>query len=69
MLVELWAYLTLVFLMDIPEDVKREAVRLVAPVLRNMGVTRVEEGFFQRMFSWLRCVLILRTMQIETMLV
>ena len=51
------AYLTLVYLMDIPEDVKREAVCLVAPVLRNVGVTRVEEGFFRRMFSWLRCVL------------
>ena len=51
------AYLTLVYLMDIPEDVKREAVCLVAPVLRNIGVARVEEGFFRRMFSWLRCVL------------
>ena len=51
------AYLTLVYLMDIPEDVKREAVRLVAPVLRNIGVARVEEGFFRRMFSWIRCVL------------
>ena len=51
------AYLTLVYLMDIPEDVKREAVCLVAPVLRNVDVTRVEEGFFRRMFSWIRCVL------------
>ena len=51
------AYLTLVYLMDIPEDVKRKAVRLVAPVLRNIVVTRVEEGFFRRMFSWIRCVL------------
>ena len=51
------AYLTLVYLMNIPEDTKREAVRLVAPVLRNVGVTRVEEGFFRRMFSWIRCVL------------
>ena len=41
------AYLTLVYLMNIPEDTKREAVRLVAP----------EEGFFRRMFSWIRCVL------------
>ena len=31
------AYLTLVYLMDIPEDVKREAARLVALVLRNYG--------------------------------
>ena len=53
------AYLTLVYLMNTPEDVKREAVRLVAPVLRNVGVTRVEEGFFRRMFSWIRCVLAL----------
>ena len=53
------AYLTLVYLMNIPEDVKREAVRLVAPVLRNVGVTRVEGGFFRRMFSWIRCVLAL----------
>ena len=51
------AYLTLVYLMNIPEDVKREAVRLVAPILRNVGVTRVEGGFFRRMFSWIRCVL------------
>ena len=49
------AYLTLVYLMDIPADVKREAVRLVAPVLRDTA--RVEEEFFRRMFSWLRCVL------------
>ena len=40
------AYLTLIYLMDIPEDVKCEAVRLVAPVLKNVDVTRVEEGFF-----------------------
>ena len=53
------AYLNLVYLMDIPEDVKREAVRLVAPNLRNVGVTRVQEGFFRRMFSWIRCVLTL----------
>ena len=47
------------YLMNIPEDVKREAVRLVAPVLRNVGVTRVEGFFFRRMFSWIRCVLAL----------
>ena len=51
------AYLTLVYLLNIPEDTKREAVRLVAPVLKNVGATRVEEGFFRRMFSWIRCVL------------
>ena len=53
------AYLTLVDLINIPEDAKREAVHLVASVLRNMDVTRVEEGFFQRMFSWISCVLAL----------
>ena len=53
------AYLTLVYLMNIPEDVKREAVRLVAPVLRNVGVTMVEGAFFRRMFSWIRCALAL----------
>ena len=42
------AYLTLVYFMDIPEDTKREAVRLVAPVFRSIGVTRVEEGFFPK---------------------
>ena len=40
------AYLTLVYLMNIPEDVKREAVCLVAPVLGNVDVARVEESFF-----------------------
>ena len=51
------AYLTLVYLMNIYEDTKREAVRLVAPVLRNVDATRVKEGFFRRMLSWIRCVL------------
>ena len=51
------AYLTLIYLIDIPENVRCEAVRLVVPVLRNVDVTRVEKGFFQRMFSWIRCVL------------
>ena len=60
------AYFTLVYLMNIPEDVKHKAVRLVAPVLRNVDATRVE-GFFQRMFSWIRCVLALWTMRIGTM--
>ena len=45
------AYLRLIYLMNIPEDVKREAVCLVAPVLRDVDVTRVEGSFFQRMFS------------------
>ena len=59
------AYLTLVYLMDIPEDVKREAVRLVAPVLRDVDATRVGESFFRRMFSWIRCVLAIWAMRIE----
>ena len=50
------AYLTLVYLMNIYEDTKCEAVRLVAPVLRNMDLARVEESFFRRMFSWIRHV-------------
>ena len=41
------AFLTLIYLMKFPEDVKREAVRLVAPVLRNVDATRVE-GFFPK---------------------
>ena len=48
------AYLTLVYLMNIPEDAKRKAVRLVATVLRDVNVTRVEESFFQRMLSGIR---------------
>ena len=48
------AYLTLVYLMNIPEDATREAVRLVAAILRNVDVTRVVEGFFRRMFSWIK---------------
>ena len=48
------AYLTLVYLMNIPEDAKRKAVRLVATVLRDVDVTRVEESFFQRMLSGIR---------------
>ena len=36
--------------MNIPEDVKREAARLVAPVLRNVGVTRLEGGFSEECF-------------------
>ena len=50
------AYLTLVYLMNIPEDAKRETVRLVATVLKDVNVTRVEESFFQRMLSGIRSV-------------
>ena len=60
------AYLTLVYLMNIPEDVKREAVCLVAPVLRDVDVTKDEGSFFRRMFSWIRCMLSLWTTRTET---
>ena len=46
------AYLTLVYLMDIPEDVKREAVCFVAPI-RNVGVTlrgELRRGFSEECF-------------------
>ena len=44
------AYLTLVYLTNIPEDAKREAVSLVATVLRDVNVTRVEESFSKECF-------------------
>ena len=52
------AYLTLVYVLDIPENAMREAVRLVATVLKDMdlSVYKVEESFLQRMFSWIRRV-------------
>ena len=43
------AYLTLIYLMDVPEDVKREAVCLVAPVLKDTA--RVEGSFIRRICS------------------
>ena len=45
------------YLTNIYEDTKHDAVRLVAPVLRNMDLARVEESFFRRIFSWIRRVL------------
>ena len=47
------AYLALVYRMNIPkEDVTREAVRLVVPVLKDMNITKVEEeSFIRRIFS------------------
>ena len=50
------AYLTLVYLMNIHEDAKREAVRLVATVLMDVNITRAEESFFQRMLFRIRRV-------------
>ena len=46
------AYLTLVYRMShiIKEDTVRQAVRLVAPVIRNTG--RVEGGFIRELCSW-----------------
>ena len=50
------AYLTLVYLVNIPEDAKHEAARLPAAILRDVNITRVEESFFQRMLSRIRHV-------------
>ena len=46
------SYLTLVYRMShkIKEDTVRQAVRLVAPVIRNTG--RVEGGFIRELCSW-----------------
>ena len=46
------AYLTLVYRTShvIKEDTVRQAVRLVAPVIRNTG--RVEGGFIRELCSW-----------------
>ena len=46
------AYLTLVYRMShmIKEDTVRQAVRLVAPVIRNTG--RVEGSFIHELCSW-----------------
>ena len=50
------AYLTLIYLLDIPEDAERKAVRLVATIIKDMEITRLEEGFFQRLFLRIRHV-------------
>ena len=59
------AYLTLVYRMNIPEDARREAVRLTAGVLRGIGVVREistarveEESFALRLFSVIGRVLL-----------
>ena len=46
------AYLTLVYRMShiIKEDTVRQAVRLTAPVIRNVG--RIEGGFIRNLCSW-----------------
>ena len=46
------AYLTLVFRLShiIKEDTVRQAVRLAAPLIRNVG--RVEGGFIRELCSW-----------------
>ena len=46
------AYLTLVYRTShmIKEDTVRQAVRLVAPVIRNTG--RIEGGFIRELCSW-----------------
>ena len=48
------AYLTLIYLLEIPEDAKRKSVRLVVMILKDMEITRLEEGFFQRLFLRIR---------------
>ena len=46
------SYLTLVYRMShiIKEDTVRQAVRLTAPVIRNVG--RIEGGFIRNLCSW-----------------
>ena len=44
------AYLTLIYLLDIPEDARRKAVCLVTTIMKDMKITRMEGGFFQRLF-------------------
>ena len=46
------AYLTLVYCLShvIKEDTVRQAVRLAAPLIRNVG--RVEGGFIRELCSW-----------------
>ena len=46
------SYLTLVYRMShiIKEDTVRQAVRLTAPVIRNIG--RIEGGFIRELCSW-----------------
>ena len=50
------AYLTLVYVLKGSENVTREAVRLVATVLKDMDLTafNVEQSFFQRTLSGIR---------------
>ena len=50
------AFLTYVYVLKDPKDVTRRAVRLVSMVLKDMDRTMVEESFFQRMFSGIRCM-------------
>ena len=49
------AYLTLVYLMNIPEDAKREAVRLVAAILRGTWTLQeLRRVFSEECFSWIK---------------
>ena len=52
------AYLTLVYRTShmVKEDTVRQAVRLVAPVIRNTG--RVEGGFIRELCSWGRSLVL-----------
>ena len=62
------AYLTLVYLMNIPEDERREAVRLAATIMKDMNITRVEEGFFQRGIARIRRIFTQRLEGVEKLL-
>ena len=49
-----YGLLPLVYLMIIPERAKRETLRLVAVILKDMNITRAEGSFFPRMLSRIR---------------
>ena len=44
-----YGFLALVYFMIIPERAKRETVRLVAVIFKDMNIKRAEGSFFQRM--------------------
>ena len=60
------AYLTLVYVLKGSENVTREAVQLVATVLKDMDLTafNVEQSFFQRTLSGIGHVYILKNTNI-----
>ena len=44
------AFLTYVYVLKGSEDVTRKAARLVAPILRDVNITRVDESFSKECF-------------------